>query len=89
MEMSTPHTKLQIGDFGGKYSNDKGIECVVDASVLIVDDIVVIAEEIFLRRARALKGSGLKLDPGFTWYVGHKTFSSVVSVSYKVPGENN
>ena len=80
---------MQIGDFGGKYGNDKGIECVVDASVVMVNDVVVIDEEIFFRRARGLKGSGLKPDPGFTWYVGHKTFSSVVSVSYKVPGENN
>ena len=80
---------MQIGDFGGKYGNDKGIECVVDASVVMVNDVVVVAEEIFFRRARELKGSGLKLDPGFTWYVGHDTFSSVVPVSYKVPGENN
>ena len=47
----------------------------------MVDDVVVIAEEIFFRRAKELKGSGLKLDPGFTWYVGHYTFSSVVCVS--------
>ena len=72
---------MQIGYFGGKYGNDKGIECVVDASVLMVDDVVVIAEELFLRRAKVLKGSGLKLDPGFTWYVGHDTFSSVACVT--------
>ena len=47
----------------------------------MVDDEVVIAEEIFFRRAKELKGSGLKPDPGFTWYVGYRTFSSVVCVS--------
>ena len=70
---------MQIGDFGGKYGNDKG--CVVDASVVMVNDVVVIDEEIFFRRARELKGSGLKPDPGFTWYVGHDTFSSVACVT--------
>ena len=58
---------MQIGYFGGKYGKDKGIECVVDASVLMVDDVVVIAEEIFFRRVKELRGSELKPDPGFTW----------------------
>ena len=84
MEMFTH--QVAIGDFGGK---DKGSECVVNAFVFMVGDVVAIAEEIFFRPVKALRGSELKPDPGFTWYVGHDTFSSVVCVSHKVPGEKN
>ena len=60
MEMFTH--QVANGDFGGK---DKGSENVV--FVLMVGDVVAIAEEIFFRRVKELRGSELKPDPGFTW----------------------
>ena len=63
MEMFTH--QVANGHFGGK---DKGSECVVNAFVFMVGDIVAIAEEIFFRPVKALRGSELKPDPGFTWY---------------------
>ena len=62
MEMFTQ--QVANGDFGGK---DKGSECVVNAFVFMVGDVVAIAEEIFFRPVKELRGSELKPDPGFTW----------------------
>ena len=62
MEMFTH--QVANGDFGGK---DKGSECVVNAFVFMVGDVVAIAEEIFFRPVKELRGSELKPDPGFTW----------------------